>query len=572
MSNTNLNPFGGEAKSTFDMIVKGAKAGLKLSREIAARRTYTAVAAELGEDVAQMAAEAVRAGNRPDAIIARARKAKGARDEREKLLNTPPPIFGSARWAQPDELRPLLKGREAFDHPSSILLGAHEGDGTTPPQFVHWEGDGHLLTLAPTRTGKALTTIVPNLLRYRGSAVVFDPKGELYAMTSKWRRENVGPVYRLAPFDDGNNPATQGFLRHRYNPLAHIRSAKEARELAQLLFPRDPRGVEFFVEDAVAFVTAVILYVLEAAPPERKTLAEVRRFVSGPEDELRRMIGDMRGSRHELVAEAANVVLGKSRDRGFPSLRDTLNTKFSMWGASDIVDSVSGSDFDFADLKQSPATVYIELPFESVEPFAPWVRVVLKSALDAMLHSGPKRGADVLFVLDEFLALGPFEEFRNAIRTHAGAGVKLWFFLQDLGTLEQYYPNGGWRPFMNCAVKQYFGVNDYATAEMLSKVLGTRTVGYVSQSEGGSASSHGSDWTRDGQGANIGVTHGESVHYASRPLLTPDEVRELLGGWTGDGIRRSIVDLNSHRPFQAMLSVYERSSTCRARVGAAMEA
>ncbi|WP_410052328.1 type IV secretory system conjugative DNA transfer family protein [Bradyrhizobium sp. SZCCHNRI1029] len=61
---------------------------------------------------------------------------------------------------------------------------------------MHWDGDGHLLTLAPTRSGKSVTTIIPNLLRYRGSAVFLDPKGDLYEATSAWRPANVGPSAR----------------------------------------------------------------------------------------------------------------------------------------------------------------------------------------------------------------------------------------------------------------------------------------------------------------------------------------------------------------------------------------
>ncbi|WP_247565243.1 type IV secretory system conjugative DNA transfer family protein [Bradyrhizobium sp. 151] len=63
-----------------------------------------------------------------------------------------------------------------------------------------------MLTLAPTR--------------YRGSAVVLDPKGELYDATSAWRAANVGPVYRIAPFDKEGDRKTQGYPRHGFNPLA----------------------------------------------------------------------------------------------------------------------------------------------------------------------------------------------------------------------------------------------------------------------------------------------------------------------------------------------------------------
>src|SRR4051812_35414503 len=39
-------------------------------------------------------------------------------------------------------------------------------------------GAGHLMTIAPTGSGKENSAIVPNLLHYEGSVIVTDPKGE----------------------------------------------------------------------------------------------------------------------------------------------------------------------------------------------------------------------------------------------------------------------------------------------------------------------------------------------------------------------------------------------------------
>lgn len=550
-------------------MVTGGKIGIKIQREIAARNAFYRVAPELGNDVAQMVANAIKAGQSPEPILQNARRARQEREERDRLLVDPPPLFGSARFASSAELSYLLKGRDAFDTPSSILLGAYEDDtGLDQTRFVHWDGAGHLLTLAPTRTGKALTTIIPNLLRYRGSAVVLDPKGELYAATSKWRAENVGPVYRIAPFDTGDNPATADYVRHGFNPMAFIESEADARELASQLFPRDPKSPEFFAEDAISFVTGVILYVLEAAPVERRNLAEVQRFLDQSHADLETTVNHMLLSDQEVVVAAANNVLGKSQDRGLPNLKDSINAKMAVWRTSQISASVSRNDLDFKFLKEQPATVYIDIPFKMLGPFSPWVRVVLKSALDAMLGLDDVPEIPVLFVLDEFASLGPFHEFRDAIRTHAGSGVRLWFFLQDMGALEESYPNGGWKAFFNCAVKQYFGTNEIFTAELISKTLGSRTQAYLSSSSGGNVSSQGGGWMQQSSGSNVGISTNESIQYTARQLMQPDEVLELLGGWTGDGLRRGIVDLSSPRPFKTFLSIYQNSATCRDRIGA----
>ena len=62
------------------------------------------------------------------------------------------------------------------------VAGEHHGRA-----FLGWAGDGHVLTVAPTRSGKGVGLVIPNLLHYPGSVIVIDPKGENYAVTHRYR-------------------------------------------------------------------------------------------------------------------------------------------------------------------------------------------------------------------------------------------------------------------------------------------------------------------------------------------------------------------------------------------------
>lgn len=266
---------------------------------------------------------------------------------------------------------------------------------------------GHLLTIAPTRSGKAVTSIVPNLLRYRGSCVVIDPKGEHYEMTSRWRKSIGHEIYRIAPFDHGS-----GWARHRYNPLAVVRSDSDARSLAEQMFPRDPQASAFFNDDAAGFLTAAILYVKHNAPPHRRNLAAVCQLASQKGNDLLNVAKKL--AEFPLTAKTGEAILQKTRDRGLQTLEATLESKLALWRDRDIQSSLSGSDFSFEDLKDRPITVYIDVPFGKMAPYAPWLRILLKGALDAMESNRRIPDIPVLFILDEFLNLGPFPEFRAA--------------------------------------------------------------------------------------------------------------------------------------------------------------
>ncbi|VIO69794.1 type IV secretory system conjugative DNA transfer family protein [Bradyrhizobium ivorense] len=121
----------------------------------------------------------------------------------------------------------------------------------------------------------------------------------------------------------------------------------------------------------------------------------------------------------KAVREAANNGLGKSGDRGLPNLRDTLHSKLSLWSDPALLAVTDDHDVDFARLKDHPATVYITVPFNRMEPYAPFLKVLRKAALDAMPDNPAKPDPPVLFILDEFLSFGPFADFRNAIRTRS---------------------------------------------------------------------------------------------------------------------------------------------------------
>lgn len=557
----------GDFDRTVALMLKWGKWGAAGGKHLMARSARKRVEELYGPEVADQVEAAIRSGRDPGPIIERAKRDLEARQEREQQLANPPPLYGSARWATPQELRTIpngklyLAGRSTFDNPSSILLGGDADDETNPEaQFVHWDDDGHLLTIAPTRSGKAVTSIVPNLLRYRGSCVVIDPKGEHYEMTSRWRKSIGHEIYRIAPFDHGS-----GWARHRYNPLAVVRSDSDARSLAEQMFPRDPHASAFFNDDAAGFLTAAILYVKHNAPPHRRNLAAVCQLASQKGNDLLNVAKKL--AEFPLTAKTGEAILQKTRDRGLQTLEATLESKLALWRDRDIQSSLSGSDFSFEELKDRPITVYIDVPFGKMAPYAPWLRILLKGALDAMESNRRTPDIPVLFILDEFLNLGPFPEFRAAIRTHASAGVRLWFFLQDVMSLQEQYPGNSWQPFLTCSVKQFFGIDDPITGELIGKYLGHETLAYLSQSLGHNGSSHIGCWYGDAN-VNTGTSGSETVQFLGRPLMTPDEIMALLSGWQQGGWRWGINYARGARPFKTRLVSYTESDTCRQRVGA----
>jgi type IV secretion system protein VirD4 len=480
------------------------------------------------------------------------------RERQDDLLKNPPPVHGDAKWATADELRHrgFLRPFSAFDSPSSLLLGTLEANGNPAVGHIHWDGEGHLLTVAPTRSGKSTTTIVPNLVRYKGSCVVFDPKGELYRETADWRRQNVGPVYRIAPFEADT---------HAFNPLETLTGPSDARMIADQIMPYDPKAQDFFRKDAIAILSALIVYVAQNAPQEYRNLGEIRHITSLPLREFRDVIGEMTKSPIPMVANAAQIVFDKDPERSIPSLRDTLNTELSLWDEPGVIKATSQNQVDFRALKDRPATVYITVPFHKIKAYSAFLKILLVTALEAMVENPNQPDIPVLFVLDEFLSLGPFPKFRDAIQTHAGAGVRLWFFLQNLATLQEHYSDS-WRAFFDATVKMFFGTDDIFTGNLISTMLGGETIAYKNGGLSNSNSSQTGDIFNQ-NGSNSGsVNYGVTIQ--GKPLLTGDQVIRLLNATNPDKTRTGILSLGGVNPIKATLVPWFLGEKCRARVTA----
>lgn len=114
--------------------------------------------------------------------------------------------YGTARYATNAEKKNLYTGGD-----TSLTIGSR---GKGKPLF--FDGPEHLLTVAPTRSGKGVSVIIPNLLTVNRSVICIDPKGEIAQITAR-RRESHGRWIRLLI-----TRAMQDIERDRTKPPAPV--------------------------------------------------------------------------------------------------------------------------------------------------------------------------------------------------------------------------------------------------------------------------------------------------------------------------------------------------------------
>ena len=106
--------------------------------------------------------------------------------------------FGMVWFKNRFSRRDTTLGSAQFGSRADVkALATNDGDlligRDTKGRLLRYDGPAHLLTIAPTRSGKGVGTIIPNLLTANRSVVCIDPKGENARVCGR-QRASYGPV------------------------------------------------------------------------------------------------------------------------------------------------------------------------------------------------------------------------------------------------------------------------------------------------------------------------------------------------------------------------------------------
>jgi type IV secretion system protein VirD4 len=408
-------------------------------------------------------------------------------------------VFGSARWANRKELRSLAKGE------GGLLIGRDPQSG----DLLRYDGPAHLMTMAPTRTGKGVGTIIPNLLTVERSVICIDPKGE-NARISERARLGFGPVHVLDPFEVTVQRSAA------FNPLDQLDPngpdvPEDASTMADALVYDEPGmgGEAHWNEEAKALISGLILYIVTAALPGDRHLGTLRKNLTLAPPQFARLMSQMQEMEecNGLIARAANRHLGKS-DREASGVLSAAQRHTHFLDSSRMTAVLHRSDFTFSDLKRRTATAFLVLPPDRLSTYSRWLRLLITRSLAEMARDAISPPLPVLYLLDEFAALGRLASVEQAIGLMAGYGVQLWPILQDMHQLRATYGRSAGTFLSNVAVLQVFGVNDVETAEMIGKTIGKTDAVYSTRS-----------WSE-------GKT-STSQHISAVNLINPDEIMRL---------------------------------------------
>lgn len=344
-------------------------------------------------------------------------------------------------------------------------------DGYIDPILM--DGEGHLITIAPTGAGKGVGCIIPALLRHDGPVIVIDPKGENAAVTARARRERGERVVVLDPM------GITGEETGCFNPLDLIspgsaEGVDEATSLVMALLPDDIDGPKnrFWVNRARQLLLGVVLHVVTDVPASRRTLAEVRTIIHQMASNPKGVGQRFKVSRHpEVRMIEGALAIGAA---------DTLGGIIAF--AQEGIDFVRGplvqyvlgeTSFDIDEVvRGGPTSIYIVIPPHMLQSHSRLLRLWIGALIQLVLRRRSRPPTSTLFVLDEAAQLGTLDELRTAITLLRGYGLQTWSFWQDVSQLKTLYPLDWQTMVNNSRVFQAFGANNLGAAEDMAELVG----------------------------------------------------------------------------------------------------
>jgi type IV secretion system protein VirD4 len=371
-------------------------------------------------------------------------------------------ILSGSKWLDD---RTAEQGNFSFTPTAtSLLIGETESR-----KRLYYTGEGSLVSIAPAGSGKTQCHVFPNLLSYVGPAIVLDVKGSCLQNTGKWRANNVGPIYAFNPLDPGKSA--------KYNPLSLLVNDsdllwEDAKILAELLIIPEDKNDPSWENRGRDVLTGIITWLVTHKPPENRQMGAIIDVVSKIGWDT--FIEDAKYTVEIPPLVRLGNALAVMPEKQLEGVLDAVRRHLSVWEGSRVERVTSASSWTPDVLRDgSKSTIYICIPPNEIETYAPLLRVIFAQHIRYLMRRMPPRGqAPILFMLDELPRLGPMKPVEEALEVGREYGLRLWMFAQSLGQFEKSYANAEGM-LSNCFVRIYMNPSAHdGTAKRISDELG----------------------------------------------------------------------------------------------------
>ncbi|MBN9395450.1 MAG: type IV secretory system conjugative DNA transfer family protein [Candidatus Melainabacteria bacterium] len=434
-------------------------------------------------------------------------QADALRASRVSSTKTKSTLHGGAAWGDESQLR---RAGYITDKPEAtrLIIGrTQKGEYISIPELVT---NAHAIVCGRTGVGKSRGFFIPNLIERLGSNMIVTEAtpgyeaGELYTLTSGWRKQAGHTIYSFNPADMSST---------RINPVDRVRwapeleKAKEAEKLADLII-MNGSGEETRVDPTwdrseKQLLVSLILHAA-ATEPERGHIGALRWLLLSGVNKIRQELARSPSALAQMEFEGW---LGSTSENFRFGVLSGLMTKLNPWITDQLVALTEKTDIDFEALKKQLFTFYIAVPSRSRDSKLIG-SLMVNFLLDYLLDTKSAMKYPTSLFLDEFTNFGKIANIANVLSIVRKAKLSLVLGFQNYFQLERVYSQKEAQIiFDQPATQIYFRQKNFKEARALSEALGRTTIEEVAVSDSGRVQ--------------------EFVQ--GRSLATPDELINLSG-------------------------------------------
>ena len=354
----------------------------------------------------------------------------------------------------------------------SRAIGFAERARPETGQLITYSGDSHLITFAPTGTGKTSGPVICNALRHPGQLIVLDPKGEVYKATAEARRA-MGQEVHVLDLRDGMDTGS-------LNPLdlasrTGTEAASIARSFAAEIIERSEGERDRFWNDyAETLLAGGAAWLLEDAPQEERKLSALFDILTD-DDAIYRLacMLDKKEVKNRAAKAAFASFLQLPSENTRPSVLGTALTHVRLFD-SDLMRKVTDTTtFDLdALIAGAPMSLYIIVPPFRLTAYRPLLRIWLSGLILALTMRKALPEHRTLMLCDEAGNLGRLETLLTAATLMRSWGFTLWTFWQNAAQLNIYGPQAN-TLIDNAGVIQAFGARNRRMAQDFANLVGS---------------------------------------------------------------------------------------------------
>lgn len=395
-------------------------------------------------------------------------------------------------WKAIDSILKKEDAQPQFIPAKRLLKKKHTGfclNGKT--RLSHTESFRNAIIIGGTGTGKSATVLIPSLLSMKGSFVIHDPSGELFAKTATQLHQKGYRLHRLN--------FAQPAISVGYNPLSRIRTISEVNKMAALIIRTamtSQKSDPFWDSQATALL-ATLIQLTKYQASTYQNLYNIKfmlQCLGARPDIILKLV--QQSQNQALYAELKAFLAYDEKVKA--GVIATCQSALQLLKDPQIAAVTAFDSLQFAELGAWPTAIFLQNPTADQAYYRVLTSLFLEQLMAFMLSRLPGKKEQPIFCLIDEASSLYLPSLSIAVANVRKYRCGILLALQDFNQLVDTYGRFEAETIRsNCFAKMYFGGQSLQIARELEESLGETRITYPSGKE------------------------------EIRPLITRDEIRRL---------------------------------------------